>query len=768
MNNQTAKNSCEAAIIKILDDYQINGFDFEGGTDKTTWHSYDKLYGTYLNSYLDKSGSMLEIGSWQGGSAVLWNKLLPKFDLCLVDNVELLSNKNKNNLNWNNTRYIINDAYQSNVRDDIRSKYVDGFDIIIDDGPHTVESQLLSIELYLSLLKDNGAFIIEDITSNDNLQSIIAAVPAEYNYTVEDFRHVKGRYDDLAIVIKKKMNKQSKIVMTTMFRNEATVIKRMLESCYKYIDYYVIQNNGSTDGTDEIVREFFADKNIPGVIYDVTEGWQGFGWNRDHLIQYTQNTNHGCDWILKMDCDEVLEIDDDFDWTPLDDHSIHSFHITAIMGNSIYYRAWMWNAQMPWRFNHDPCHETIYCPIEGIGEEFQRYNLPNKIRQIGFPQGQSWSNPTKFISDALILEEKMIKENSILTDLYHFWYIGKSYHDARNGVYPLGDSQQKEFARRCIYYFTEYLNTTHNFSNNKTANGIHEMAYMALLFIGDNQRFINDFDAAIENLILCEQFSPSRNEHLVALAEIYDQLKQYDNMLAITSRLVDPERKNPFPTYYLMINSNMYVDTGNYVQSLHDIATSNTTPRTFMINKQLNKKLFVVDDFYTEPDQVRKFALGVEFKEDIKWYKGARSTQFYHPPGIVEIFESIIGQKIVNFDQSTPNGCFQITTATDPQVYHHDLQKWAAMIYLTPNAPLTSGTRLLRSNINQASHKNDPNINEAFSGGFLDSTKFDIIADAGNMYNRLVIMDAQNIHSAGTYFGQNNETGRLTHLFFFD
>ena len=556
--------------------------------------------------------------------------------------------------------------------------------------------------------------------------------------------------------------------MTTMFRNEATVIRRMLESCYKYIDYYVIQNNGSTDGTDEIVREFFADKNIPGVLYNVEEGWQGFGWNRDHLMQYTQKTDHGCDWILKMDCDEVLEVDEDFDWTPFEDTSIQSFHVTAKMGSSIYYRAWIWNARLPWRFNHDPCHETIYCTIEGIGEDFQRYDLPNKIRQIGFPQGQSWSNPTKFISDALILEEKMIKENSILSDLYHFWYIGKSYHDARHGTFPLGESQQKEFARRSIYYFTEYLNTTHDFSNSKTAKGIHEMSYMALVLIGDNQKYLGEYDAAIENLKLSEQFSPPRNDHLIALAEIYDQQKQYDDMLEITTRLVDPDRKNPFPTYYMMINTNAYVDTGNYVYTLHNIATSNTKPKTFMINTQLDKKLFIVDNFYADPDQVRQFALSVEFKEDIRWYKGKRSTNCYHPDGIVEAFENIIGQKIVNFSPSTPNGCFQITKATDPQVYHHDLQKWAAMIYLTPDAPIESGTRLIRSKINQASHINSPGIDQAFAGGFLDSTKFEVVDSAGNLYNRLVIMDAQNIHSAGPYFGQDNDTGRLTHLFFFD
>jgi glycosyltransferase involved in cell wall biosynthesis len=214
--------------------------------------------------------------------------------------------------------------------------------------------------------------------------------------------------------------------MTTMFKNEASVVRRMLESCYKHIDFWVVQDNGSTDGTDKIVKDFFEEKKIPGYYYQVEEGWVGFGWNRDHLTRTCQSIDHGCDWILKMDCDETLEVDDDFDWSLLDDKTQQSFHIPAVQDNCVYYRAWMWNANMPWRFNHDPCHETIYCEIDGIGENFNRCNLPLSFRQVGSTEGQSWSVPTKFISDALILEEKLIRENTMLSDMYHFWYIGKS------------------------------------------------------------------------------------------------------------------------------------------------------------------------------------------------------------------------------------------------------------------------------------------------------------------------------------------------------
>ena len=93
--------------------------------------------------------------------------------------------------------------------------------------------------------------------------------------------------------------------------------------------------------------EYFEEHNIPYHYYQCEEGWVGFGWNRDHLLQTCLNHNHGCDWILKMDCDEYLEVDD-FDWSLIDDTNIQSFHITAVENpGCTYYRAWMWNANLP-------------------------------------------------------------------------------------------------------------------------------------------------------------------------------------------------------------------------------------------------------------------------------------------------------------------------------------------------------------------------------------------------------------------------------------
>lgn len=188
----------------------------------------------------------------------------------------------------------------------------------------------------------------------------------------------------------------------------------------------------------------------------------------------------------------------------------------------------------------------------------------------------------------------------------------------------------------------------------------------------------------------------------------------------------------------------------------------------FIINPSPSKRFFVVDNFYSNPDEIRNFALNqVQYEQDLRWYKGLRSKTWHRPFGIKEAFESIIGEKINHFEGAY-NGVFQLMYSSDPQVYHYDVQKWAAMIYLTPDAPLESGTRLHRSRRNLTRHRDEPGSDDAFRGDFYDSTQFDISDAAANIYNRLVVMDAGCYHSAGPYFGNTPETGRLTHLFFFD
>jgi hypothetical protein len=586
------------------------------------------------------------------------------------------------------------------------------------------------------------------------------------------------------------MGKKTKIVMISMFKNESRGIRRMLESCHKHIDYYILQNNGSTDGTEKIVEEFFKDKNIPGYVYNVEEGWVGFGWNRNHVLQKCLDTNHGCDWILKMDCDEYLEIDDDFDWSILDNISIDSFNIPSFHGNTAYFRTWMWNAHRKWHFNDDTSHETIV--LEGKGHDFQRVNLPIGFRLYGTNDGESYTVPTKYLTDALLLEEKLIRENTLFEDLYHFWYIGKSYFDCySNPTLPFGVDHSKEYARRSNYYFEKYLNHVLDFDNKEVFDKWEEMSYYAGCLVGENYLFLEDINKSIDIFKKVEQLFPVRNEHLIKLAEIYNKIEDYNSMKQILDRLSDPSRTNPFPEYaWFLIDNNIYHNTGNRVKELQELYESKTNNsilninntnmnqitndnvmylQNITVNNNYKPRIIAIDDFYSDPHGLREFIINnVEFAEDKDWYKGSRSTKQYFIPGTKEKIESIMGIKIRRWEDHGMCGRFQFCTAQDPVVYHYDEQKWAGMLYLTPDAPFSTGTSLYSSKRTGARDTSHPNVDESFYNGYYDSTQFDLVDTVGNVFNRLVIFDAQCIHAASGYFGNNIRNSRLFHLFFFD
>ena len=199
--------------------------------------------------------------------------------------------------------------------------------------------------------------------------------------------------------------------------------------------------------------------------------------------------------------------------------------------------------------------------------------------------------------------------------------------------------------------------------------------------------------------------------------------------------------------------------------SLPSITTSLDTSVSADINPP---RFVVVDNFYKNPDSVRKFALTLDFKEHKQYHKGRRTDDGYRFAGLKESFEKILGAKIKNWENYRINGCFQHCIAGDQLVYHCDNQAFAGIIYLSPNAPPQTGTSFYRSRHTLKMKVSDSEHSTVFKNGFLDSTEFDLVDTVGNVYNRLILFDAKLIHSASEYFGTDVQNSRLFQLFFFD
>lgn len=193
-------------LIEILERHNLNGFDKPGGTDKATDHSYTGVYEHLMTPYKDKeSVNLLEIGVQLGGSSLLWQEFLPNANLYLADIHDSRHQSIVEKLDKSRSRFYLLDAYSDASRNFLLRECQDGFDIIIDDGPHTLESQILCIKNFLPLLRPGGFMIIEDLQSVDWIEHLNQYVPLEYRESVEvfDLRGMKGRFDDLLFVIKK-------------------------------------------------------------------------------------------------------------------------------------------------------------------------------------------------------------------------------------------------------------------------------------------------------------------------------------------------------------------------------------------------------------------------------------------------------------------------------------------------------------------------------------------------------------------------------------
>jgi hypothetical protein len=176
----------------------------------------------------------------------------------------------------------------------------------------------------------------------------------------------------------------------------------------------------------------------------------------------------------------------------------------------------------------------------------------------------------------------------------------------------------------------------------------------------------------------------------------------------------------------------------------------------------------VVDNFYENPDAVRNFALSLEFNYHPNYHKGKRTDQCYRFNGLKERFEQLVGRKIINWEKYGTNGCFQYCIGGDQLVYHCDTQQYAGVLFLTPNAPVTTGTSLFRSIHTKSMKVPEKDHATVFQNGYLDPTQFERVDSVGNVYNRLVLFDSLTIHAASEYFGSTKENGRLFQLFFFD
>ena len=188
-------------IDAILNAQNINGFEFPGGTDKQTLHSYGPVYEQLLSPLKGKNVTILEVGVQLGGSLLLWHDFLPDSVVIGLDNKDAIDPSIMPRMDPLRCAVLFMDAYDNDTISKVKQLTPNGIDFAIDDGPHSLASQQRFLELYLPLLNEGGTAVIEDIQDYGWFESLIPLVSSEYAYEIIDLRNVKGRYDDLMLIV---------------------------------------------------------------------------------------------------------------------------------------------------------------------------------------------------------------------------------------------------------------------------------------------------------------------------------------------------------------------------------------------------------------------------------------------------------------------------------------------------------------------------------------------------------------------------------------
>jgi cephalosporin hydroxylase len=140
-------------------------------TDKFTVHPYLEVYKNLFDSIRADIKNVLEMGVQYGYSFSLWNDYFFNAHICGIDIVDLRPSTFQMS---NRMSFHKGDAYDTTFIQKIAKKT---FDVLIDDGPHTLPSMLFFAKHYSKLLSLGGVLIIEDIPDLNWTPQIISALP---------------------------------------------------------------------------------------------------------------------------------------------------------------------------------------------------------------------------------------------------------------------------------------------------------------------------------------------------------------------------------------------------------------------------------------------------------------------------------------------------------------------------------------------------------------------------------------------------------------
>jgi tetratricopeptide (TPR) repeat protein len=212
------------------------------------------------------------------------------------------------------------------------------------------------------------------------------------------------------------------IGLSMIVKNEAHVIRRCLGSVLRLVDYFLIVDTGSEDGTQQVVRDFLLEHHARGVV--IGEAWKNFAYNRTFALEKLRDLTD-IDYALIIDADDQLVMEDEFDPVVFKSQLCSDWYDIQVRDSGAqFFRAQLCNSKLPFYFK-GVLHEYLVAPSQGC----TRATAGGFHIESGRAGARS-RDPRKYEEDAKVLEGALLTEtDSALIARYKF-YLAQSYRDA--------------------------------------------------------------------------------------------------------------------------------------------------------------------------------------------------------------------------------------------------------------------------------------------------------------------------------------------------
>lgn len=277
------------------------------------------------------------------------------------------------------------------------------------------------------------------------------------------------------------------ICLNMIVRNEAHIVREVLDAVAPYITSWVVVDTGSRDGTQTVIRDHMAGLGIPGELHE--RPWLNFGHNRSEALELAQG--HG-DYIWVIDADDMVVGELDFTGLEAD-----IYWLRHGGNDDTYWRPQLFRDGLPVRYE-GVVHEHAAWDYEAFVDVRVEGDYHIESRRLGARN----LDPQKYARDRDLLLAEIERDPE---DARSVFYLAQSYFD-------LGD----------------FANARRWYARRAEMGDWDEEVYFALCRVAESMAHLAEPWPYIQDAYLrAWEFRPSRAEPLYSIARYYRESQRY-------------------------------------------------------------------------------------------------------------------------------------------------------------------------------------------------------------------------------------------------